>query len=145
MTVHEGEHLVRGPAGFLRNADVSVSLDRRLEDFASHAENAPILLSISDTGVGIPPQLAEQIFDPFFTTKAHGTGVGLRICRSIIESHGGRLWALGSQGRGATFHFSLPITIPAPFRASLLLPLSSTISWSRNSTEIPRSIGLEPV
>jgi C4-dicarboxylate-specific signal transduction histidine kinase len=67
-----------------------------------------ILVSISDTGVGIPPQLAEQIFDPFFTTKAHGTGMGLRICRSIIESHGGRLWAGGLQGRGATFLFNLP-------------------------------------
>ena len=72
-----------------------------------------ILVSISDTGVGISPQIADQIFDPFFTTKTNGTGMGLRICRSIIESHGGRLWAVGSQGRGATFHFSLPITVPS--------------------------------
>jgi PAS domain S-box-containing protein len=70
--------------------------------------NEQILVSISDTGAGIPPQLAEHIFDPFFTTKPHGTGMGLRICRSIIESHGGRLWADGSQGRGATFQFTLP-------------------------------------
>jgi len=76
------------------------------------AENEQILVSISDTGVGIPPQIAEQIFDPFFTTKAHGTGMGLRICRSIVESHGGRLWADGSQGRGATFHFKLPAAMP---------------------------------
>jgi signal transduction histidine kinase len=62
----------------------------------------------SDTGMGFPPQLAEQIFDPFFTTKPHGTGMGLRISRSIIESHGGRLWAVGSPGRGATFHLNLP-------------------------------------
>ena len=79
---------------------------------SQQAENEQIIVSISDTGVGIPPHLAEQIFDPFFTTKAHGTGMGLRICRSIIESHGGRLWAVGSPGRGATFHFNLPAAIP---------------------------------
>jgi PAS domain S-box-containing protein len=74
-------------------------------------ENEQILISITDTGVGLPPQLVEQIFDPFFTTKAHGTGMGLRICRSIIEAHGGRLWAVGSKVRGATFHLSLPAAI----------------------------------
>ncbi len=72
------------------------------------AENDQILVSVSDTGKGFPPQLAEQLFDPFFTTKPHGTGMGLRISRSIIESHGGRLWAVGSNGRGATFHLNLP-------------------------------------
>jgi PAS domain S-box-containing protein len=76
------------------------------------AENEQILVSLSDTGRGIPPQFAEQIFDPFFTTKPHGTGMGLRISRSIIESHGGRLWAVCSPGRGATFHLHLPAAIP---------------------------------
>jgi PAS domain S-box-containing protein len=71
-------------------------------------ENEQVLVSVSDTGVGLPPQLAEQIFDPFFTTKPHGTGMGLRISRSILGSHGGRLWAQNSPGRGATFHFNLP-------------------------------------
>jgi PAS domain S-box-containing protein len=78
---------------------------------SQRAENEQILVSISDTGVGIPPQLAEQIFDPFFTTKLNGTGMGLRICRSIAEAHGGRLRVVGSQGRGATFHLNLPATI----------------------------------
>jgi PAS domain S-box-containing protein len=67
-----------------------------------------ILVSVSDTGVGFPPQLTERIFDPFYTTKPHGTGMGLRICRSIIESHGGRLWAVPNDGPGATFLFSIP-------------------------------------
>jgi PAS domain S-box-containing protein len=81
---------------------------------SQRAENEQILVSFSDTGIGLPPQLAEQIFDPFFTTKPHGTGMGLRISRSIIESHGGRLWAVGSTGRGATFHLNLPAAIPSP-------------------------------
>ena len=71
-------------------------------------EDEWILVSVSDTGIGFPQQLAEQLFDPFFTTKPQGTGMGLRICRSIIESHSGRLWAVGTPGHGATFHFSLP-------------------------------------
>ena len=75
---------------------------------SQRAKDEQILVTISDTGVGFPPQLAEQIFDPFFTTKLHGTGMGLRISRSIIESHGGRLWATGSPGQGATFHLNLP-------------------------------------
>ena len=78
---------------------------------SQRTENERILVSVSDTGIGIPPQLAEQIFDPFFTTKPHGTGMGLRISRSIIESHGGRLWAVNSAPRGAVFHLSLPAAI----------------------------------
>jgi len=72
------------------------------------AEDEHVLISISDTGVGFAPELAEKMFDPFFTTKLQGTGMGLRICRSIIESHGGRLWAVGAPGQGATFHVMLP-------------------------------------
>src|SRR5580698_7674994 len=79
---------------------------------AQLAENERILVSVSDTGPGFPPDRAEQIFDPFFTTKPHGTGMGLRISRSIIESHGGRLWAEAAAGRGATFHLNLPAAIP---------------------------------
>jgi signal transduction histidine kinase len=80
---------------------------------SQQVENEQILVSISDTGAGFAPQLSEQIFDPFFTTKPHGTGMGLRISRSIIESHGGRLRAVSSPGRGATFRFNLPAAIPA--------------------------------
>ena len=79
---------------------------------SQRAEEGQILVSFSDTGIGLSPQIIEQIFDPFFTTKPHGTGMGLRISRSIIESHGGRLRAVGSPGRGATFHLNLPAAIP---------------------------------
>jgi len=72
------------------------------------AENNELLLSVSDTGVGLPREQADKIFNAFFTTKAHGTGMGLRISRSIIESHGGRLWAADNSPRGASFCFTLP-------------------------------------
>jgi signal transduction histidine kinase len=65
-------------------------------------------VSVSDTGVGLPTQHGDQIFDAFFTTKAHATGMGLRISRSIVESHGGRLWAADNAPAGASFYFTLP-------------------------------------
>jgi PAS domain S-box-containing protein len=68
-----------------------------------------VLISVSDTGVGLPPERADKVFDAFFTTKLQGTGMGLSISRSIIESHGGRLWATGNSDRGATFQFTLPV------------------------------------
>jgi PAS domain S-box-containing protein len=72
-----------------------------------------VLVSVSDTGIGLPPQRADMVFDAFFTTKPQGTGMGLSISRSIIESHGGRLWATGNSPRGATFQFTLPATVAA--------------------------------
>ena len=74
------------------------------------AENEQLIVSITDTGVGLPPEQADKIFNAFFTTKPHGTGMGLRISHSIIESHGGLLWATGAPGSGATFQFTLPAT-----------------------------------
>jgi PAS domain S-box-containing protein len=71
--------------------------------------NGRALISITDTGVGLPTDNVDQIFEAFFTTKSNGSGMGLAISRSIIESHGGRLWATRNSGSGATFHFSLPI------------------------------------
>jgi signal transduction histidine kinase len=74
----------------------------------SEARDAQLLISVSDTGVGLLPEQAEQIFKAFFTTKEKGTGMGLPISRSIIESHGGRLWADNNLACGAIFHLSLP-------------------------------------
>ena len=79
----------------------------------SEASDGQLLISVSDTGVGLPPEQAEEIFKAFFTTKDKGTGMGLPISRSIIESHGGRLWAASASGRGAAFHFTLPAALAA--------------------------------
>ena len=75
---------------------------------SQRGENEQLVVSVSDTGVGLPPEQADQIFDAFFTTKPHGTGMGLHISRSIVESHGGRLWAADNSPRGARFYFTLP-------------------------------------
>ena len=73
-------------------------------------EDGQLLISVSDSGVGLPVDGHERIFEAFFTTKPHGTGMGLSISRRIIELHGGRLWASPNAGRGATFQFTLPPT-----------------------------------
>jgi signal transduction histidine kinase len=85
-----------------------VDATRELIINSRKAENDQVVLSVSDTGVGLPPQYADQIFNAFFTTKPHGTGMGLRISRSIVESHGGRLWAADNPPCGASFHLTLP-------------------------------------
>jgi signal transduction histidine kinase len=94
----------------LNSIDAMKDVDgtRELAIRSQRAENEQVLVSVSDTGVGLPPQQAEQIFNAFFTTKPDGTGMGLRISRSIIESHGGRLWAADNSPRGASFCFTLP-------------------------------------
>jgi PAS domain S-box-containing protein len=94
----------------LNGIDAMKDLDgtRELAIKSQRGENEHLLLSVSDTGVGLPPQQADEIFKAFFTTKAQGTGMGLSISRSIVESHGGRLWAADNSTRGASFYISLP-------------------------------------
>jgi signal transduction histidine kinase len=62
---------------------------------------------VTDLGIGLPQEQPDRIFEAFFTTKSNGTGMGLSISRTIVESHGGHLWATANPGRGATFHFTL--------------------------------------
>ena len=86
---------------------------RELTIQSQRAEHDQVLLSVSDSGVGLPPQQAEQIFNAFFTTKLNGTGMGLSISRSIVASHGGCLWAADNPPRGATFCLTLPTKVEA--------------------------------
>ena len=81
---------------------------RELAIDSQRGENEELVVSVTDTGVGLPAQQVDQIFDAFFTTKPDGTGMGLRISRSVVESHGGRLWAVDNPPRGASFCFTLP-------------------------------------
>jgi PAS domain S-box-containing protein len=81
---------------------------RELTIKSERSETHQVLVSVNDTGVGLPPQQPDQVFEAFFTTKPHGTGMGLSISRSIVESHGGRLWAANNSPRGASFCFALP-------------------------------------
>src|SRR6266403_2209330 len=75
---------------------------------SQQSDDRQLLISVGDTGVGLKPEQVEKMFNAFFSTKPQGTGMGLTISRSIIESHGGRLWATAHSGRGATFQFTLP-------------------------------------
>ena len=93
----------------MKNVDGS----RELIITSRRSDNEHVLVSVSDSGVGLPPDQTDQIFKAFFTTKPHGTGMGLSISRSIIESHGGRLWFGNNSPRGASFYIALPIRVEA--------------------------------
>jgi PAS domain S-box-containing protein len=86
---------------------------RQLTLGTKNDSNQELLVSVEDTGIGLPPNQAGQIFNAFFTTKEHGTGMGLRISRTIIEAHWGRLWATENYPRGASFHFTLAVSSDA--------------------------------
>jgi C4-dicarboxylate-specific signal transduction histidine kinase len=86
---------------------------RELAIMSQRMDSDHLLVSVSDTGVGLPQQHADQIFNAFFTTKLHGTGMGLSISNSIVESHGGRLRAADNSPRGASFSFTLLTKVEA--------------------------------
>jgi PAS domain S-box-containing protein len=100
---------------FLNGIEAMKDVDGKRELFikSERWEDEQVLVSVHDTGSGLPPQQADRIFNAFFTTKLHGTGMGLSISRSIVESHGGRLWTDGTSPHGATFHIALPTRVEA--------------------------------
>lgn len=90
-------------------AMIEMPRDEQILEISTAAGDGAAEVTVRDRGAGLPNGDAERVFDPFFTTKEEGMGMGLSLCRSIIESHGGRLWFTGNEGPGTTFHFSLPI------------------------------------
>jgi len=92
---------------------------------AHEAESKSILIAVEDSGVGLNPEQAARLFDAFYTTKAAGLGMGLSISRSIVEAHGGKLWATPNEGPGATFQFTLPIEEGSGLSSSLGVAFAS--------------------
>ena len=99
-------NLLRNGAEALASADAP---QRELRVRTARADDGSIEVAISDSGPGLPPQLAAKLFEPFFTTKPDGVGLGLAISRSIIENHGGRIWVTPNPERGVTFRFTIPV------------------------------------
>jgi len=81
---------------------------------SGRVEPSSLLVAVKDTGVGLDPTTADRIFESFFTTKPHGMGMGLSICRSIVEAHGQRLWVSPNTPHGAIFQFKLPAEVTSP-------------------------------
>jgi PAS domain S-box-containing protein len=97
----------------LRNAMEAINAGngdkRELSIRASRNAENGVEIAVSDSGAGIPPEVADRLFEPFVTSKAHGMGIGLSISRSIIDAHGGRIWATANSDQGTTFHIKLPV------------------------------------
>jgi signal transduction histidine kinase len=81
---------------------------RELVIITRNLEPDQVQVTVEDSGVGLDPNTMQKIFDPFYTTKPGGMGMGLSISRSILQAHGGRLWAAAKDGKGTIFHFTLP-------------------------------------
>jgi two-component system, LuxR family, sensor kinase FixL len=99
----------------IRNSVDALAGVKRREIVVStrHAGQDSIEITIADTGPGLAPDVAERLFQPFVTTKPGGLGIGLSICRSIVDAHGGRLWASDNPDGGMVFHVRLPIPEPS--------------------------------
>jgi signal transduction histidine kinase len=110
-------HLIEVLINLVSNAFDSVreSADgpREVEVCARQPETGRVHIAVRDSGKGIDPEIMPRLFDAFFTTKPKGMGMGLAIVRSIVENHGGRLWATRNPDRGATLEFELPVKVSA--------------------------------
>jgi len=95
----------------LNAVDAMDAIKAEARELSISTEQTPtkgILVAVRDSGPGIDPKNLERVFEAFYTTKSNGVGMGLAICRSLIEAHGGRLWAEANELRGAVFRFTLP-------------------------------------
>ena len=95
----------------LNAIEAIISVDDEARELVISTESIPaegVLVAVRDSGPGVAPENRERIFESFFTTKAGGVGIGLSICRSIIDAHSGRLWVDAHESRGAVFSFTLP-------------------------------------
>jgi signal transduction histidine kinase len=88
----------------------SVREDSRELLISTKKDVGGVVVAVQDSGPGLNPEGVDRLFDAFYTTKASGMGMGLSICRSIVEAHGGQIWALRDVGRGATFQFTIPLS-----------------------------------
>jgi signal transduction histidine kinase len=96
----------------MKGVEAMQSVTDRLRELVIRSgqdETRQVMVSVTDHGAGISAGNADRLFDPFFTTKSSGMGMGLSICRSIMEGHGGRLWATADVPHGATLQFTLPV------------------------------------
>jgi two-component system sensor histidine kinase DctS len=114
-----GDHILLGQTilNLLRNAIEAMretDPEQRNLKIAAHATNQQLLIAITDTGCGFDSAAASQLFEPFYTTKSEGLGVGLNICRSVVEAHQGRLWFDSQPQQGSTFYISLPLCPSTP-------------------------------
>jgi len=115
---------------FLNAIEAMIGVDDEVRELVICTEASPsegLLVAVGDSGSGIAPEDRERIFDSFYTTKAGGVGIGLSICRSIIEAHGGRLWADTHQPRGAVFKFTLPAQLNQGSVRPTISPSSQSI------------------
>lgn len=97
----------------LNAVEAMSSMEEGARELSISTEQSPtggMLVAVGDSGPGIDPQRLQRVFEPFYTTKTSGVGMGLAICRSIIDDHGGRLWANANKPRGTVFQFTLPAT-----------------------------------
>ena len=103
----------------LRNAveSMEASAVRELTLGTTHWDSM-VAVSVADTGSGIPAAIEAQLFQPFVTTKSAGMGIGLSVCRAIVEAHGGRLWVEPNPGGGSVFRFTLPVAEVTPDNGS---------------------------